>query len=92
MKSLRRAGFLFSIAALLLAGQSVVEASHFRGGNMSVSVSPSGVLTVSSETLWRKGGDEFSVFPLGGISRSGFLLQANGDSFIIDFQINFHRP
>ena len=54
MKSLRKAGFLLSITALLIAGQPGVEASHFRGGNIEVSVNSAGIMTVRTETLWRK--------------------------------------
>ncbi len=48
-------------------------ASHFRGGNMSATIDANGVVTITSETRWRKGGSPGSVFPLGGISRNALI-------------------
>ena len=92
MKLLRNARFVLAIIVLLVAAQQVVEASHFRGGTMSVRVSPTGTLTVTTETLWRKGGDAFTTFPLSGVTRLGIIQPTNPAGpfpagFPIDLQI-----
>ena len=92
MKTLRNAGLVFCIIVLLVAAQQVTEASHFRGGTMSVRVSPAGTLTVTTETLWRKGGDAFTIFPLSGVTRLGIIQPTNPAGafpagFPIDLQI-----
>ncbi|MCI0587986.1 MAG: hypothetical protein L0323_14230, partial [Planctomycetes bacterium] len=63
---------LISVGLLALLGSTAL-ASHFRGGWMTTSVSPSGVLTVNAVTLWAKGGSQFSDFPLGGLTRTGLV-------------------
>lgn len=44
-------------------------ASHFRGGNVAVQVSPAGGATFTYETLWRKGS---AFFPFDGIAQINF--------------------
>ncbi|MCP4247476.1 MAG: hypothetical protein GY778_10550, partial [bacterium] len=49
-------------------------ASHFRGGNVNVQVSETGVATFTYESLWRKGRAEF---PFAGISNVRFYDPAD---------------
>jgi len=71
---------LFTLGVLF---DSVAEASHFRGGTMSATVDATGVVTVTAETRWRKGGTVGSEFPLGGITRVGSF----GPGLDITFQV-----
>ncbi len=56
-------GFLFVSSA---------NASHLAGGFMSATIDASGIVTVTAETIWRKG-DPNSTFPVSGITRSGII-------------------
>jgi hypothetical protein len=48
---------------------NISSATHFRGGTMSATINAGGVVTITAETRWRKGGEPDEIFPLSGIVR-----------------------